>query len=101
MCFNPPHLNASITMSSFPPESGNDLEGLEQRAEVAVANQEWEIRDIVGKEDVDGVVHYLVEWIPTLVPKYALKNAKETVNRFEAGLHAQATQKKGEGAAAV
>ena len=59
------------------------------------ADQEWEIRDIIGKEDVDGVVHYLVEWNPTLVPKYALKNAKEMVNKFEARLRAQARQEKG------
>ena len=45
------------------------------------SKQEWEILDIIGKEDVDGVVHYLVEWNPTLVPKCALKNAKEMVNK--------------------
>jgi hypothetical protein len=28
--------------------------------------QEWEIDHIVSKEDLDGVVHYLVQWIPTL-----------------------------------
>jgi hypothetical protein len=56
------------------------------------SKQEWEIRDIIGKEDVDGVVHYLVEWNHTLMPKYALKNAKEMVNKFEARLQAQARQ---------
>jgi hypothetical protein len=32
--------------------------------------QEWEICDIVGKEDVDGVPHYWVQWSATLVSKY-------------------------------
>jgi hypothetical protein len=64
-------------------------------AEVVDANQEWQIRDMIGKENVDGVVHYLVEWNPTLVPKYALKNAKEMVDKFGARLRAQARQEKG------
>ena len=54
--------------------------------------QEWEIRDIIGKEDVDGVVHYLVEWSATLVPKYELGKAKALVDKFEARLRAQARQ---------
>jgi hypothetical protein len=66
-------------------------------AEVVDTDQEWEIRDIIGKGDVDGVVHYLVEWNPTLVPKYALENAKEMVNKFEARLRAQVRQEKGRG----
>jgi hypothetical protein len=37
------------------------LERSEQVAEVLDGNQEYEIHDIVGKEDVDDVVHYLVE----------------------------------------
>jgi hypothetical protein len=45
------------------------------------SKQEWEIRDITGKEDVDGVVHYLVEWSATLVPKYELKKAKGLVEK--------------------
>jgi len=31
------------------------------------SKQEWEIGDIIGKEDVDGVVHYLVEQSAILV----------------------------------
>jgi hypothetical protein len=56
------------------------------------SKQEWEIRDIIGKEDVDGVVHYLVEWSTTLVPKYELGKAKGLVEKFEARLRAQARQ---------
>ena len=77
-------------MPSSLSEAGDDLERPEQMAEVVDADQEWEIRDIIGKEDIDGVVHYLVEWNPTLVPKYALKNAKVMVNKFEARLQVQA-----------
>jgi hypothetical protein len=92
--FQSPHLAATIATRSLS-ESGDHLESPEQMAEVVDADQEWEIRDIIGKEDVDGVVHYLVEWNPTLVPKYALKNAKKMVNKFEARLRAQARQEKG------
>ena len=58
-------------------------------ANVIDANQESEIRDIIAKEDVDGVVHYLVEWSPTLMPKYAIGKAKGLVNKFEARLRPQ------------
>jgi hypothetical protein len=33
------------------------------------ANQEWEIREITGEESIDGVLHYLVERCPTLIPE--------------------------------
>jgi hypothetical protein len=69
------------------PESG--IEPPQQMAEVVDANQEWEIRDIVGKVDVDGVVHYWVKWKPSLLPKHVLKNAKDLVNKFEARLQAR------------
>jgi hypothetical protein len=94
--FQSPQLAATIATPSLS-ESGGGLERPEQTAEVVDADQEWEIRDIIGKEDVDGVVHYLVEWNPTLVPKYTLKNAKEMVNKFEARLRAQGRQEKGRG----
>jgi hypothetical protein len=59
--------------------------------------QEWEIRDITGKEDVDGVVDYLAERVATLVPEYELKNAKALVDKFEARLRAQGRQRVGKG----
>jgi hypothetical protein len=63
----------------------NDL--AEPQAVVEVdSKREWEICDIIGKEDVDGVVHYLVEWSATLMPKYELKKAKALVDKFEARL---------------
>jgi len=52
-------------------------------------NQDWEVRKIIGKEDVDGVRHYLVDWSPTLVPEHWLGHAKELVDGFEARLLAQ------------
>lgn len=60
-------------------------------------DQEYEIRDIIEKEDVGGVVHYLVEWNPTLVPKYALKNVKEMVTKFKARLQRQVWKENGGG----
>jgi len=53
---------------------------------VAGNKQEWEICNIVGKEDVNGVLHYWVQWSATLVPKYEMGEAKALVARFEAGL---------------
>jgi hypothetical protein len=67
--------------------------------QVAVADnkQEWEICDIVGKEDVDGVPHYWVQWSITLVPKSEMGKARALVARFKAGLQAQRKQKGGKG----
>ena len=77
-------------MSSKLLRIADNIEGSEEAARVVDANQEWEICNIIGKEDVDGVIHYLVEWNPTLMPARKLKNAKELVSKFEARLQAQA-----------
>lgn len=55
-------------------------------AQVIDDSQDWEVRQIIGKQDVDGVPHYLVVWFETLVPEHALGNAKELVDEFEARL---------------
>ena len=60
-----------------------------QVAEVADNKQEWEICDIGGKEDVNGVPHYWVQWSVTLVPKSEIGKARALLARFEAGLQAQ------------
>lgn len=52
------------------------------------AGQEWEVRKIIGKEYVNGVLHYLVEWCPTLEPQHSLGHAKVLVDEFEAQLQA-------------
>jgi hypothetical protein len=59
-----------------------------QSCQVTDTNRYWEVRKIIGKEYVDGVLHYLVEWCPTLEPVYLLEHAKELVNEFEARLAA-------------
>jgi hypothetical protein len=78
--------------ASMIPES-NDPGRPQQVAEVAEGKQEWDIRDIIGKEVVDGEVHYLVEWTAMLVPKYELGKAKVLVDKFEAQLRAQCRQR--------
>jgi hypothetical protein len=69
----------------------------EQAVEVANDKQEWEICDIVGKEDVNGVLHYWVQWSATLVPKCEMGKARALIARFEAGLRAQRKQRKQKG----
>ena len=58
-------------------------------------NQEWEARKIIGKENVDGVLHYLVEWCPTLEPEHSLGHAKELLVEFEEKLRARRRVKSG------
>jgi hypothetical protein len=64
-------------------------------AEASDGKQEWEISDIIGREVVDGEVHYLVEWSATLVPKSEMGKARALVARFEARLQAQCRQRVG------
>lgn len=54
--------------------------------EVTNTDRDWEVRKIIGKEYVDGMLHYLVEWCPTLEPVHSLEHAKELVDEFEARL---------------
>jgi hypothetical protein len=52
------------------------------------ANQKWEVRKVISKEYVEGVLHNLAEWCPTLEPQHSLGHAKELVDEFEAQLRA-------------
>jgi hypothetical protein len=61
----------------------------QQTVEVANDKQEWDICDILGKEDVDGEAHYWVEWCATLVPKCDMRGAEALIARFEAKLRAK------------
>jgi hypothetical protein len=56
--------------------------------ELADSSQDWEVREVIGKEYVDGVLHYMVEWCPTLLPEHSLGHAKELVDEFEGRLRA-------------
>jgi len=56
---------------------------------------DWGVREIIGKEDLDGVSYYLVDWHPTLLPVHSLGHAKELVDEFEARIRAQRGFKRG------
>ena len=60
---------------------------------VTGADQEWEIRSIIGRQKVDGVVQYWVEWEPTWMPESELMGARELVDEFEARLQAPCENK--------
>jgi hypothetical protein len=63
--------------------------------EVIDPSEDWEVRKIIGKEYVDGILHYLVEWCPTLEPEHSLGHAKELVDEFKARLQALRNDKEG------
>jgi hypothetical protein len=88
---------ATLAATSLMESSLDDSGMPPQVAEVTDNKQEWEICDIVGKEDVDGVPHYWVQWSVTLVPKSEMRHAAALVARFEAGLRAQRRHKGGRG----
>jgi hypothetical protein len=63
--------------------------------ELADFSQGWEVREVIGKEYVGGVLHYMVEWCPTLQPVHSLENAQELVDEFEGRLRALHKDRKG------
>jgi hypothetical protein len=66
---------------------------------VTDADQEWEIRSIIGRQKVDGVVQYWVEWEPTWMRESELGGARELVDEFEARLQARGENQGGQGGA--
>lgn len=78
----------------------SNMDDRERLAQVAAADikQEWEICDILGKEDVNGVPHYWVQWSVRLIPKYDMGKTRALVARFEAGLRARCKEKGKKGA---
>jgi hypothetical protein len=47
-------------------------------------NGEWGIHGIIGKEVIDGVIHYCVDWQPTMLPLNQLLGAQHLIRDFEA-----------------
>ena len=80
------------TRSTLVSESAPLIEP-EVRPQMINADQDWEVRQIIGKEDINGVLHYLVDWRPTLLPEHSLGHAEELVNKFKARLRAQCKPK--------
>jgi hypothetical protein len=64
-------------------------------AQVEDAYREREFHNIIGKEYIDGEVHYLVDWVPTLVRGHVLRKAQAQplISRFEA--HAKHRKRSG------
>lgn len=63
--------------------------------DVNETSRDWEVREVIGKEYVDGVLHYMVKWCSTLEPVHSLEHAKELVDEFEARLRARRKDKEG------
>jgi len=68
-----------------------------QLCPVVTDDQDWEVRGIVGKENVNGISHYWVDWKPTLLPKHSLGHAKELVDNYEAHIRALTNDRGGSG----
>ncbi|KIM94395.1 hypothetical protein OIDMADRAFT_60723 [Oidiodendron maius Zn] len=73
------------------------LTGAELCSQVIDEDQDWEVRRIIGREYVDGVLHYLVDWHPTLEPEHLLGHTKELVDEFKARLEEERVAKEGGG----
>ncbi|TVY83406.1 hypothetical protein LSUE1_G002963 [Lachnellula suecica] len=68
--------SAAVFKSACPAES--------QLAALMIHNNDnWEVRKIIGKEDIEGVLYYRVVWAETWQPAHSLMHAKELVDEFE------------------
>ncbi|KAM9875413.1 hypothetical protein VDGL01_10475 [Verticillium dahliae] len=75
-------MGQSIRSTSTGSEQGRPID--------VVADGEWEITELIGKEIIQGKVHYLVRWQATLVPEDEI-NAPELISRFEAKFRVKAS----------
>ncbi|CZR52890.1 uncharacterized protein PAC_02767 [Phialocephala subalpina] len=68
-------------------------------AQVEDVYREREFHNIIGKEYIDGEIHYLVDWVPTLVRGHVLRKAQAQplISRFEARCQAQKEKQKRKG----
>ncbi|KAH9203893.1 hypothetical protein DL95DRAFT_471980 [Leptodontidium sp. 2 PMI_412] len=84
-------LDARLTSSSrsTPASEVTSPIELEVCPVVTDVDPDWDVREIIGKENFDGVSYYLVDWHPTLLPVHSLGYAKELVDKFEARIRAQ------------
>jgi len=64
----PAALFIEYNASSPPSSSAAPLTEPPLAAKAVDANRDWEVRDVIGKEDVDGEVRYLADWYPALIP---------------------------------
>ena len=78
-----PNDNTSAASTAFRSTKLGKPQPLDQ---VTDAGQEWEIRSIISRQKVNGVVQYWVEWEPTWMPKSKLMGSRELVDEFEAQL---------------
>lgn len=62
--------------------SVGDRAGEESEPDLVAGDGDWEITALTGKEIIAGVVHYLVQWKPTLVPVNEI-DAPELIGEFE------------------
>ncbi|KAH6704183.1 hypothetical protein BKA61DRAFT_183609 [Leptodontidium sp. MPI-SDFR-AT-0119] len=90
-------LDARLTSStrSTPASEVTSPTELEVCPVLTDVDPDWDVRAIIGKEDLDGVSYYLVDWHPTLLPVQSLGHAKELVDEFEARIRAQRGVKRG------
>ncbi|KAG9228063.1 hypothetical protein BJ875DRAFT_270874 [Amylocarpus encephaloides] len=78
---------------------GNGTELEARRRYVALVEdvfRDREFHEVLGKEYIDGEVHYLVDWVPTLVRGRVLHKAKAQplISQFEASCQAQRETRK-------
>lgn len=52
-------------------------------------NQDWEIRGVIGKEVIDSMLYYLIDWQPTVLPRHSLGHAEQLVDEFESRIQAK------------
>lgn len=48
-----------------------------------VTSEEWEVIQILGEKEVDGIKYYAFDWKPSWVPEHDAENAKELIQAWQ------------------
>ncbi|KAH7108640.1 hypothetical protein B0J13DRAFT_333292 [Dactylonectria estremocensis] len=48
-----------------------------------VTCEEWEVIQILGEKEVDGIKYYAFDWKPSWVPEHDAENAKELIQAWQ------------------
>ena len=76
------------TESTHSPET---MQGTGYVARVKDVSRELEFHSILGKNYIDGELHYMVDWVPTLVRGHVLRKSQVPllISRFKARCQCQ------------
>lgn len=73
-----PHAPLDTVESPIPSTSNITLD-----IQTDVTSKEWEVIQILGEKEVDGIKYYAFDWKPSWIPEHDAENAKELIQAWQ------------------